>query len=253
MKPRLAPRGTIRPGRGARPRPGRKPRAAALVTAALALAPLRAEVENDIPIGLETVTGARSGYVYRGFDLAGALMDFQVEGEVVLREDLLFNAGGWLASEFSGDFAEGTGFADLRYEFHERFTAGLSASYHAFDHHFFDNGFDLGATLAFHAGEEWDATIGAHRDFGAGAWYAYAEAAWSRRLSDDAFLSLSTGLSAVDSYYGRSGFNDFYGRAALTYNVNRMISLTPFVGWSLELDEADGHELFRGLWFEVSF
>ena len=83
---------------------------------------LSAELEGDIPWGLEAVTGARTGYAYRGFDLAGPLFDFQLEGELVLREDLSLNAGGWFlftgetarqgdfALQSTGRFAHGAGY-----------------------------------------------------------------------------------------------------------------------------------------------
>lgn len=212
-----------------------------------------AEVEGDIPLGLEAVTGVRSDYVYRGFNLAGSLLDFQLEGEVALRDDLFLNAGGWAATEIGDDFAEGAAFLDLRFQAGDQFTLGGSATYHAYDHAFFENGVDVGAFFTWFAGEDVDLTIGAHRDFGADAWYAKAETSWSRRLSDDAFLAVSGGLSVVDGYYGRSGWNDVFGRASVTYNVNRSVSLTPFVGWSLEIEDGDGDEVFGGLWFEVSF
>jgi hypothetical protein len=214
---------------------------------------LSAELEGDIPWGLEAVTGARTGYAYRGFDLAGPLFDFQLEGELVLREDLSLNAGGWLATEISDDFTEGAAFIDIRYDLGERFAAGASTTYRGFDHSFFKDGFDVGAFLTWFVGEEWDITTGAYRDFGADAWYANIESGWSYRLSDDAYFGLSGGVSAVDSYYGRSGLNDFYGRASVTYNINSTISLTPFLGWSFEIEKADGDEILGGLWFEISF
>lgn len=219
----------------------------------LSCALLSAELENEIPWGLEAVTGVRSSYVYRGFDLAGTLLDFQLEGEVALRDDLSLNAGGWVATEMSDDFFESAGFLDLRYDLYQRLTLGASATYRAFDHSLFDDGVDVGAFLTWYAGEAWDFTVGTYRDFGAEAWYGKAETAWSYRLSDEAFAGLSGGVSVVDGYYGRSGFNDFYGRASVTYNVNSAVSLSPFVGWSIELEDADGNEVFGGLWFEVSF
>ena len=77
-------------------------------TAILALllsAPLgTAEIESDIPIGIEAVTGIRSGYVFRGFDMANALMDFQVEGEITLGDRTYLNVGGWIANENGGPF-----------------------------------------------------------------------------------------------------------------------------------------------------
>ncbi|MEO1835236.1 MAG: hypothetical protein ABGZ49_07050 [Akkermansiaceae bacterium] len=226
----------------------------ALFLATGLLAPcLRAELESEFPLGLEAVTGVRSAYSYRGFDLAGSLLDFQFEGELVLQDNLSLNAGGWFGTEISDDFTEGTAFLDLRYDLHECSTVGTSATYHAYGSSLFENGLDVGAFVTWYAGEEWDLTAGVYRDFGADAWYANIEGGWSSRLSDEAYFGLSGGVSAVEHYYGRSGLNDFYGRASVTYNVNSQISLTPFLGWSIELEEADGDEFFGGLWFEVSF
>ncbi len=230
-----------------------KPFAAFLLASSCLGLPASAELEGDIPLGLEAVTGFRSSYVHRGFDLAGPVLDFQLEGEAVLREDLSVHLGGWFATEISDNFTEGAGFIDLRYDLSERFTLGASATYRAYDHSFFKNGFDLGTFLTWYVGEEWDLTVDAYRDFGADAWYANAESGWSYRLSDDAYLGLTGGVSVVDGYYGRSGLNDVYGRASLTYNLTSSISLTPFVALSIELEEADGDEIFGGLWFEVSF
>lgn len=226
---------------------------AALLSSALLLPSLRAEIENDIPIGIEAVTGVRTNYVYRGFNLGDVIMDFQLEAEVVLQENLTLNAGGWFASEVGDDFTEGAAFADLRYDLNERFTAGVNASYHSYNHTFFENGVDAGGFLTWYLTDDWDVTVNAHRDFAADGWYGSVESGWSYRLSDAAYLAISGGVSAVDHYYGRSGLNDIYGRASLTYNLNRTISLTPFVGWSYEIDDGDGDELFGGLWFEVSF
>ncbi|NIP93605.1 MAG: hypothetical protein GWO24_09160, partial [Akkermansiaceae bacterium] len=76
--------------------------------------------------------------------------------------------------------------------------------------------------------------------------YGKAETGWSLRLTDDTYLALSGGVSVVDSYYGRSGLNDFYGRTSLTYNINKTISVTPFLAWSIEFEEEDGDELILG-------
>ena len=102
---------------------------------------LSAELENDIPLGIEGVTGIRSDYVYRGFNLANVVMDFQVETEIVIGETLTLGAGGWLATEVSKDFTEGAGFLDLHYSLHENVTITTSTSYHAYHDSFFDNCF----------------------------------------------------------------------------------------------------------------
>ena len=55
---------------------------------ALSSPPLPADVENDIPLGIEAVAGIRSNYVYRGFDLADTLSDFQLESEIAIAKNL---------------------------------------------------------------------------------------------------------------------------------------------------------------------
>ncbi|NNC88770.1 MAG: hypothetical protein HKN82_09970 [Akkermansiaceae bacterium] len=213
-----------------------------------------AAIDEEIPLGAETVAGVRTGYVYRGFDLADALTDFQLETELAVAQDVFLNIGGWVASELGDDFTEAAFFVDLRRTMNEFYTLGASASYHDFDDAlFFRDTTDVGAFITMFHANDLDVTFGAYRDIVAEAWYANAEAGWSYRLSDDAYFGLLTGLSWVDDYYGRDGINDFYGRATVTYNINRLISLTPFFGWSLEIEDADGDEYFGGLWFEVLF
>ncbi|MDP7106894.1 MAG: hypothetical protein QGH41_07430, partial [Roseibacillus sp.] len=56
----------------------------ALLAASFATSPLFADLEDDIPLGIEAVTGIRSDYVYRGFNLADVVMDFQLETSIVL-------------------------------------------------------------------------------------------------------------------------------------------------------------------------
>lgn len=214
-----------------------------------------AEIESDIPVGIETVTGIRSGYVFRGFDMADALIDFQVEGEIALNDRTYLNVGGWVATENGGPFEEYAGFLDLRTDVTDIVTVGAAITYHEYDGTMFESGVDLGAFLSLYPAEDWDITVGAYHDFGAEGWYVNAESGWSTRLGEDSYFALSGGVSWVNDYYGRSGMNDFYGRASVTYNVNSAVSLTPFLGWSLEIDDdnGDGDELFGGLWLELVF
>ena len=214
-----------------------------------------AEIESDLLIGIETVTGIRSGYVHRGFDMADGLFDFQVEGEITLHECVYLNVGGWVAIENGGPFEEYAGFLDLRTDVTNIVTVGAALTYHEYDGSMFDSGVDLGAFVTLYPTDDWDVTVGAYHDFGAEGWYVNAESGWSTRLGEDSYFALMGGVSWVDNYYGRSGMNDFYGRASVTYNVNSTVSLTPFLGWSLEIDDdnGDGDELFGGLWLELIF
>ena len=224
-----------------------------LLSATMAIPSLRAELEDDIPLGIEAVTGIRSGYVYRGFDLGDSLMDVHLQTEVVLEGNLTLAAGGWFATEVGDEFTEGAAALGIRYDLRENLAAELTTSYHAYGDSLLEDGIDLGASLTWYPDRSWDLGAAVHVDSGSDGWYFQIEGGWTQPLSDDAFFSLTGGISAVNDYYGRSGFNDLYGRASLTYNINSMLSLTPFLGWSFELVDGDGDEIYGGLWFEVSF
>lgn len=210
----------------------------------------------EIPLGIEAVTGYRSEYVYRGFKLAHDTLDFQLETEIALSDSLLLSAGGWYATELdSGDFSQLAGFADLRCVW-EQWSAGVAVSYHNFTDELFQDGFDTGAFITWTPNDDLHLTTGAWYDHGADAWYGKLEGGWSHPVDNRNFLSLLAGVSWLDDYYLRSGWNDLYARFAWTFNVSERVSLTPFVGTSLALGSGpnDGSDsLFAGLWFEVNF
>ncbi len=177
---------------------------------------LSADSVDDIQISAEAVTGFRSSYVYRGFELAESTLDFQLEAEIALNDATFLNLGAWYATETgSGDFDEAAFFAHLRFQKTDQLTLGLSATYRAFSH----------------------------------------STPPSKAVTQKAIFSLKTGVSYVDSYYGRDGFNDAYGRASLTYLISETVSVTPFVGGSILLDDNDAGDdkAFAGIWFEVRF
>lgn len=211
-----------------------------------------AEVEEDLVLGIESVTGLRSSYVYRGFALADAVLETQVETEVALGQDYFLGIAAWHVAESSGPFAETALGLSLSREF-EGFRLTTSLDYHSFSESLFRDGLDLGVAGQWFFGKDWDLGVQAHYDFAAEGSYFALEGGWSRPLSEDLFLSAESGVSAVSDYYERSGANDFYGRLALTYNVNSFLSLTPFVGYSLGLDDNSIRETFAGIWLAVSF
>jgi hypothetical protein len=49
--------------------------------------------------------------------------------------------------------------------------------------------------------------------------------------------------------------NDAYGRLSLTHHISDTVSITPFVGGSILIDDDDegDDQSFAGLWFEVRF
>lgn len=223
---------------------------------------LHADVEDDIQLGVEAVTGFRSNYVYRGFELAESTLDFQIEAEIALNNDTLLNVGAWYATETgNGDFDEAAFFTTLRFEKSDKLTLGLSATYRSFSHSkpplsvIFEDGVDLGGFATWHFCRDFNATVGAYYDTGADGWYGHMETKWSKVISDKAFFQLKTGVSYVDDYYGRDGLNDAYSRLSLTYHISDTVSITPFVGGSVLLDSSDpgDDQAYGGVWFEVRF
>ncbi len=223
---------------------------------------LTADVENDIQIGIEAVTGYRSGYIYRGFELAESTLDFQVEAEIALDNHTFLNVGAWYATETGrGNYDEAAVFTHLRFEKSDKLTLGLSATYRNFNNPVqplsvaFEDGVDVGAFGTWHFCRDFGVTLGAYYDTGADAWYAHVETKWSKALSEKSFFSLKTGISYVNDYYGRDGMNDAYSRLAFTYHISETVSVTPFVGASVLLDSNDvgDDQVFGGVWFEVRF
>lgn len=222
------------------------------LTLLAALSSLYAEVEDDLTLGIETVTGLRSNYVYRGFQLAESTLEAQVETEIALGGDSFLGLAAWHVAESSADFAETAFGVSLRRDF-EDISLTASLDYHFFSESLFQDGVDLGAKMQWFLNDNWDVTAKAHYDFGAEGAYFALEGGWSRPFTGDLFIAAESGLSAVGSYYERSGMNDFYGRLSLTYNVNSFLSLTPFAGYSLGLHDEAEDEAFAGVWFAVSF
>ena len=86
-----------------------------------------------------------------------------------------------------------------------------------------------------------------------GIWFS-SGLEWSTVISDDSFLVVQSGLSAVSSYLNRDGLNDFHTRISFTYTLSEQVSLTPFIGSSVQIaDSAASDVFFGGFWFEVIF
>lgn len=213
-----------------------------------------AEIQNEIPLGIEAVTGYRTEYVHRGFKLADDVFDFQLQSEVVLSDNWSINFGGWYATgtNKNSDFSETAGFVDFRYD-QKAYSAGIALGFRDFTDTLFRDAVEVGPYYSWHMSEDVDVTFALTYDSGAQAWYGKTEIAWSKALSDKSFISTLAGISIVDDYYDRDGLNDAFGRISYTYKVAQNVSLTPFLGTSLGLDESDESTLFGGVWFEVTF
>ncbi|OYV05891.1 MAG: hypothetical protein CFE26_09220 [Verrucomicrobiales bacterium VVV1] len=212
------------------------------------------EADKEIPIGLEAVTGFRSESIWRGFKLGDGVLDFQLQAEIALSNEWRIDTGGYYATETGdGDFSQSSFFIDLMYDA-DQFSAGISVTLQSFDHAILQDGVDIAPSISWHATKDLDVTFGAAYDTGAEAPYVWLETEWTQPVTDSSFVSLKAGTSWVDDYYGRSGWNDVYGRASFTYAISKSVSVTPFVGFSLPMDASPETErLFGGVWFEVNF
>lgn len=213
-----------------------------------------ATTDDRLPIGIEVVTGYRTDYVYRGFQLAGSLIDVQAEAEVALSDDWLLNVGGYYGTATGdADFSEAAAFFDLRYET-EKWTAAFGTTWHDYQDSFFEDGFDLAPSFTWHLTKDWDIGTGIAYDTGDGGWYGHLEATWSKATGEHSFLSTEAGTSWTEDYYGSSGWHDVYARLGWTYAFNRSVSVTPFVGTSIPMSSSpERNRLFGGVWFEVNF
>lgn len=218
----------------------------------LACLPLAAEVEKDLTLGIETLTGLRSAYIDRGFQLADSVLEFQVESEIALGDGYAIPLAAWTIAESGGEFSETSLSAGLQKNW-ENFQVSAFIDYRLFENSIFRDGFDLGLEAKWFLGDHWDLGVEARYNFGAeGSYYAF-EGGYSKPLSEDFFIAVESGISATEGYFDRSGLNDFYGRVSLTYNVNSFLALSPFVGFSLGLDGNGDDQGYTGLWVAVSF
>lgn len=207
---------------------------------------------QELKLGIEAVTGYRSEYVFRGIKLADNVLDFQLQAEIALSNHWILNLGGWYATN-SDKFTEPAEFAELRYETKE-YASGITVTGMQPKHTVLGSGADFSPFFTWHATKDANLTAGIAYDTAAKGWYEYLEAGWTRPLNDSSFFSVLAGASTVQGYYNRNGGNDAYARLEYTYNINRAVSFTPFVGTSISLASQSGSDrFFGGAWFEVNF
>jgi len=212
--------------------------------------PIVAEVETEIPLGIEAVTGIRSAYVRNGIDTADAVLDFQLESEIALTNEVFLTLGAWHVAESNGTFNETAISAQLTHQW-ETFSLTGELAYHNFDSLILDSGIDLSLELIYTINRNASVSGLIGYDDGAESAYGQLEFNYSHPLSEDAYWAFRGGITIANDYYGLSGLSEIYSRLSLTYNINSQLSLTPFIGIS-EAPDADT-TAYAGVWFAVSF
>lgn len=211
------------------------------------------EESDDLIYGIEVLTGYRSEYVDRGFKLANDLLEVQLGAEVALANDWWIDFGGWYGTETgSGDFDQATAFFGIHHE-GESWRTGLDVAYHSYSDLIFRDGVQAGPYFDWFFGEDWRVGAAVEYDSGADGWYGKVEGEWSQPTGENSFITVLGGISANSDFYGQSGWNDAFARLTWTYQINRHVALTPFLGSSIPLDSGRSERFFGGLWFEVNF
>ena len=225
-----------------------------LCICALATVMARAEVESEIPWGIEAVTGYRSELVHRGFKLADDVYDYQLETEIALSNDWSFNFSAMYATGTGkgNDYAETSGIAELRYDA-TNWNAGWMLGFRDFTETFFRDGWESGPFVTYRFSEDLEARAEYLYDQGAESFYGALQLTWSTALSEKSFVSVRGGVSHVEDYYGSKGFHAMDLRVSYTYLFLSNVSLTPFIGSSVALDNKADDALLGGAWFEVTF
>ena len=234
----------------------RKLKASFVALNLIGLLPLSASsAVDDIPYGIEAITQYRSEYNYRGFTLAKESLDLQLGAQYAFNDTTYVNTAAWFGSEIGdGDFSEAGLRVDLLKDLGE-LTFSLSGSYRSYSNTFFEDGSNIEAAAIYHFNKLIDFSGRIAYDTGAEGWYANLETNYYLRINDDSYFNLSGGISAVDSFYLRDGMNDVFAKVSYTYNINQSVSVSPYLGTSLLLDEDDsgGDSLFAGVYFAISF
>jgi len=214
----------------------------------------QAEVDSEIPLGIEAVTGLRSGYVHRGFELADTSLDFQMEAEINLSDETWINLGLAHLAESDGNFSETTAYFEVSHGWTEKFTTGASLTYRDRNESLLDSGLDFGFFTSYAINDDWKWHNEINFDFGESGVHLATEIEWSHVVSDKSFVTIESGLSFVSDYLDRDGFNDLYARIAFTYAISDRVAITPFLGTSLQLANHTGDDVaYGGFWFEVNF
>lgn len=225
-------------------------RRALLFSVALSAASATAQ---DVPLGIEAVTSVRSGYVFRGFDLAGTTLEAQLATEISLQTDHFLGAGVYHLAGGSDRLRHTGAYLDYRLKVTEALSWTNSLNYQSFTGGPLDTGVEFQTALDYAINDDFSLRSLLLHDFQTSGQYGETEATYSYVVNDSSFLVGTVGLSYLADYYGKSGLNALYARASYTYGLNKTISVTPFAGLNLGLGDETDDEAWAGLHFEVFF
>jgi len=206
----------------------------------------------DIPYGIEFVGGIRDGYHQRGLELASDLVDLQFQARVSLDNNQSIDLGLWQGAEISGDFREFGILLGYSHDF-KNFTFTSELNYADYESDVIESGVEVtfGVDVPIYENVSIFGQLGYNEAseaiFGQVGTYATA------KVSDDSFVTFKSELNIADDYFGRSGLYDVTTRGSFTYNINKQLSVTPFLSLSIPLDNEGDTDFSAGFWMEVFF
>ena len=208
---------------------------------------------EEIKFGLEALTTWRSEYNYRGFQLADQSLEFQIAGQVALSDTQTIDIGIYHGSATGdGDFKETAAYIDFSKNIGDlTYTAKLA--FKDFSDSIFDSGVDIGGSVNWVYNDTIDFTALLTYDTGAEGFYGEIKASAYKGLSLDSYLTFDIGLGITADYYDRSGLHQYFAKLSYTYNINESVSVSPYVGTSLGIDDEAQDSLYSGFYFAVSF
>lgn len=214
-----------------------------------------ADVESDLPLGIEALTGYHSHSVYRGLELSEEALDFQLSTEVALNNDWLVGISGWHIASSSDDFTETSGELSLIYRSDSDWTFTTGITQRSFDHPIVESGTEVFADLSYEFSIDFSAAARLSYDDASGSALGELSIHYSRVINDSAWWAIEAGTLLADDFYGASGLASANARLSATYLINSQLSITPYLAHSEQIDDAFGEESVTsaGVWFAISF
>ena len=214
--------------------------------------------EEALPLGYEAVTGVRSDYIYRGRELGGNTLDFQFHGYFSYADDKHLEYGAWYAAEIGDGNYQESGIMMHYIEDVDHWSFGVGFNYRDISQDIYKSGFELNASVSYHFNADQILLSELSYDTGAEGWYGKVQYNHYQKVNADSFLNLQVGISLSSGYYEaqafedqlNDGFNDLFAKVSYTYNLTKQVSISPFIGTSVQKNDAT---LYGGLWFETSF
>lgn len=213
-----------------------------------------ADVENDLPLGIEALTGYGTSSVYRGLELADAALDFQLSTEIALDNTYLIGLSGWHVAESSGEFSETSGELSLIHRSASLSLAG-GVTVRDFDSAIVDSGAEIFLEADYSHSADLSYTLRFAYDDAVQSALLAGSVNYSRVINESAYWGIKVGAVAADDFYGASGLVNLDARLSLTYLINSQLSITPFLAHSegFGFESGDDSTTFGGVWLAISF